>query len=248
MTISLKRPSNEENSIRRYNGAIRGVPFSMQFDINKPTQRFIWDILTAGLIYEEASTRAIADALMPGEWFFDIGANCGWFSAVAASLGARVVAFEPMKSNCDALMANVPSAMVIKAVVSDTAGEVPLYVNLDNDGGHTLWPCAFHPHNIETLKANSPRMRVQSVRMDDYAEYAPSVLKIDTEGAECNVLLGAEKVLSNRALRLVVCECHPMGLEQMGHKPEEIEEIMRRHGFTWEQPDGSKIDNWIFRR
>lgn len=35
--------------------------------------------------------------------FFDIGANIGWFTFAAASKGIKVKAFEPFKSNLDAI-------------------------------------------------------------------------------------------------------------------------------------------------
>ncbi len=89
---------------------------------------------------------------------------------------------------------------------------------------------------------------VPAVRLDDYAERSPVAIKIDTEGAECNVLLGAEKVLSNPTLRLVVCERHPMGLQLMKHSVFDVMSIMERHGFKWDSLTGNEINNWIFRR
>lgn len=248
-TITLQRPGSAENSIRTIDGELHGMPFHLVLDTNKPTQRLIFDCIDAQMGYEQESTAAIVDELRPGEMFFDVGANCGWFSMVAACCGARVIAFEPMSVNCNALLQNAPNAMVVRAIVSDVLGELPLYVNLDNDGGHALWPVGMHPFNADTLKAWHPRMRVQSVRLDDYAEHAPAVIKIDTEGAECNVLLGAETVLANPSLRMVVCERNLTGLQAMNHSPEEVLSIMQRHGFTWNDlKDQAVVENWIFRR
>lgn len=248
VTIRLQRPGKEEDSWRKCTGEFCGVPFVIQLDLNQPTSRYIHDCLVATGCYEEESTSAIIDALTPGDVFFDVGANVGWFSVIASACGARVVAFEPMHTNCHALLLNAPSATVVRAAVSDMDGQVSIYVNLDNDGGHALWPVGNHSHNTDTAKANHPRARVQSVRLDDYADYKPAVIKIDTEGAECNVLRGAEKVLSQPTLRMVVCERNRTGLAYLQHSPEEVEEIMRGHGFTWAEPDGSIVDNWIFRR
>lgn len=247
--IRLERPGSEENSFRRIEVDVCGRPVMMRLDLNKPTQRYIHDILDAGLIYEDESTLAIANELNPGETFFDVGACCGWFSAVAAVSGARVIAFEPIAANCAALIANVPSVVVVKAVVSDVAGETSLYLNLDNDGGHALWPCGQHPHNILTLKAGEPRMTIQSVCLDEYAGHAPTVIKIDTEGAEWQALNGARQILSQPQLRMVVAECNITGLPLMGHQPDEIETLMREYGFRWEPIEkGSITKNWIFRR
>ncbi len=64
------------------------------------------------------------------------------------------------------------------------------------------------------------------------------------------ILLGAEKVLANPTLRLVVCERNEGGLQMLGHSAAEVESIMARHGFTWEKRTGADqtVDNWIFVR
>ncbi len=219
-------------------------------DSAKFTQRNILEHVMRGQVYEPESTKAIGEELKPGEMFFDVGANCGWFSAVALARGARVTAFEPDEDNCATLKLNAPAAEIVEAAVSDNPGEIRLFINLDNDGGHSLWPCGLHQFNAKTAAENSPPSKmVRSVTLDEFADLEPVAIKIDTEGAECNVLLGAEKVLGNPKLRLVVCECHAMGLDLLGHQPAEIEAIMTRHGFTWDQPsDTGFIENWIFRR
>ncbi len=247
-TIKLQRPGTDENSRATVEGRINGNPFRLTLDTNKPTQRYICDLLQAKLVYEPESTFAIIEALNPGDMFFDVGANCGWFSAVALTCGAKVTAFEPHPDNCAALRMNAPAADIIRAVVSDITGDGTLFLNLDNDGGHALWPCGKHPYNEATVKAGNPMRIVPAVRLDDYAERSPVAIKIDTEGAECNVLLGAEKALSNPTLRLVVCERHPMGLQLMKHSVGEVESIMGRHGFKWDSLTGNEINNWIFRR
>ncbi len=249
MTISLQRPGNDADSRYTYEGVISGNPFSMVFDTNRPTQRYILEILLSGLLYEDESTRAIAGELHAGDVFFDVGANCGWFSCIALACGANVVAFEPDEQNCEALRDNAHRAEIIQAAVTDESGDAMLFVNLDNDGGHSLWPCGRHPHNIATQAAKDPKRPVRAVCLDDVG-VCPHVIKIDTEGAECNVLMGAQRILANKTLRMVVCERHAMGLALMRHSPEEVEGIMRRHGFRWEDPvvAPGNVGNWIFRR
>ncbi len=252
MTIGLGYPLTIENSRITDEVTVNGKTFHITFDVNKPTQRYIHQLLQAGECYEQESTFAIVRALRPDDVFFDVGANCGWFSAVALTCGASVVAFEPDPDNCKILRENAKGAEIIEAAVCETDGATKFFINMDNDGGHALWPCGIHPHNVATRAASNPSRSVRSIRLDDVGA-CPHVLKIDTEGAECNVLLGAEKVLSNPTLRVVICERHPMGLKLLGHSPEEIESIMSRHGFKWNKPERAGIDknevcNWIFLR
>lgn len=248
--ISLQRPTSLPDAVIRLDLEIEGVKFALTLDRNLPTQRFIYDILDAGFCYEPESTRAIIGTLKPGETFFDVGANCGWFSAIAEAMGAEVLAWEPDAVNVAALRVNAPKARVIEMAASDTAGNVTLFTNLDNDGGHALWPCGVHPHNTSTAAAGNPNRTVRAAVLDAWSHHNPAILKIDTEGAECNVLLGAKAVLANPSLRMVICERHLLGLHLMHHSPEEIEAIMERHGFRCEQTEKqvTNVENWIFTR
>ncbi len=159
----------------------------------------------------------------------------------------KVVAFEPDADNFEYLLRNAPEAEAILAAVTDEPGTVELYQNLDNDGGHSLWPCALHPFNRLTRAAGEPVWAVKGVTLDEYAHLNPNVIKIDTEGAEGKVLGGADRVLSNHALRMVIAECHKGGLEALGCSPEWIEALMTKHGFRIEKDD-AEIGTWIFRR
>lgn len=47
---------------------------------------------------------------------------------------------------------------------------------------------------------------------------------------------------------MVILERHVFGLEQLGHTPAEVEDLMRGHGFTPRPFTSEDIDNWIFER
>jgi 2-polyprenyl-3-methyl-5-hydroxy-6-metoxy-1,4-benzoquinol methylase len=53
-----------------------------------------WNFLL-GRTKEDATTQFVKSFLRPGMTFVDVGANVGYFTLLAASLGARVVAYEP---------------------------------------------------------------------------------------------------------------------------------------------------------
>ncbi len=248
--IALRPPSTDSPTVT-HDVTIGRISFPFTCDTNLPTQRYIHDILAAGLKYEIESTLAIIAALNPGETFFDIGANCGWFSAVASQCvreSGLVVAFEPDSVNCARLIQNAPRAQVIQAVVSDKAGQTTLYRNLDNDGGHSLWPCGLHQFNQQTRAAENPKRTVRAVTLDDFLPLAPSVIKCDTEGAEWHVITGASQILANPSLRMVILEKHDLGLDLLGHNAGEVEAIMRGHGFTARELGDAGIQNWIFER
>src|SRR5690606_25302636 len=50
-------------------------------------------------LYERRFQARFASALAPGAAVWDVGAHAGLYSLLAARLGARVVAFEPLERN-----------------------------------------------------------------------------------------------------------------------------------------------------
>ena len=56
--------------------------------------------------WEPYHTSYVRSHLKAGDGFVDVGANIGWFTVLAGSLGAKVVAFEPLPSIFAELQAN----------------------------------------------------------------------------------------------------------------------------------------------
>jgi len=246
--ISLGRPTKEQNALHSWQVDI-GKGFVFHVDCNQPTQRYIHEILQAGSPYEAIETRFLMQHLKAGDVFFDVGANCGWFSAVALTLGASVVAFEPMAENIPYLKKNAPGAEVHQIAVGDYVGSTKIYVNMDNDGGHALWPCGSHPWNEETRKSGNPFQETYIATLDTFLPMYPAIIKIDTEGNEYNVLRGAKQLLQTPTLRAVICERNVFGLKNTGYAPEDVLRLMSEAGFnSAELSKGEKIENWIFTR
>ncbi|MGE3274309.1 MAG: FkbM family methyltransferase [Vicinamibacterales bacterium] len=151
----------------------------------------------------------------PDEVFYDIGANVGAYSLVAAANpagGARVVAFEPSYPNVNALCANV--------VLNDLASRItPLPVALaDANAASVLNLIGLAPGGARhTLGAGAPGeaptvypQPVLTFRLDDLVEQAalplPNHIKLDVDGGEFAVLGGAARVLASPGLRSVLIE------------------------------------------
>ena len=59
--------------------------------------------------YEQPVQDAVASNLLPGDVFYDVGANIGFFSLIAArcvDVSGRVYAFEPVPRNAAAIVRN----------------------------------------------------------------------------------------------------------------------------------------------
>ncbi len=222
----------------------------IRFDLARPTQRYIYDTLRWFGHYERDVERELME-LQPDDVFFDVGAHCGYFSAIAATMigPQRVTAFEPHPDNFADLMLNCPNSICVRAAVSDTQHPEPFYRNLDNDGGHALWNPGMHDWNLETRGGRLPPITVSQTTLDQFAPSMPTVIKIDTEGAELRVLRGAANVLNQPQLRTVICELNHFGLDQMGDDEESLRRFMATFGFKAPAESiGPGVSNLIFKR
>ncbi len=142
--------------------------------------------------YEVEKQLAICNELRPGSTFYDVGANVGLFSLIAArhiGEGGQVVAFEPWAGNVDYLRKHVSlngfeqRVHVVEAAVGASEGMA-----------------LFQPSESPAMGRLSPdgSVSVPILTLDSYVEGGgrpPDVLKVDVEGAELQVLKGAKGVL-----------------------------------------------------
>lgn len=164
--------------------------------------------------------------LRPGDLFLDIGANIGSYTVLAAgAAGADAIAVEPIPSTFESLQNNIrlnrlDSKVSAKCVgLSDKSGILRFTSNLDTVN-HVA---------IESEKTNVIEVPVMSV--DELCGgRVPALIKIDVEGHEKAVLLGACKTLSSSALVGVIMETNSSGL-RYGDTDEALFEIMKSHGF-----------------
>ncbi len=144
--------------------------------------------------YELKKRLAFEREVQPGSVVYDIGANVGYFSLLAATLAGpegRVIAFEPLPRNILYLhqhiqINNLENIEVIEAAVSDRNGQAYFNLGASNAMGH--------------LSAEG-ELKVQMVALDAMLAEGklipPDVMKIDVEGAEYAVLHGAKTLLEN---------------------------------------------------
>ena len=142
--------------------------------------------------YEIAQHRAFAEEIRPGQVVYDLGANVGFYTLIAARRAGstgRVVAFEPLERNLRYLRRHlavngVTNTTVVAAAVSGTAG----VAGLDASRGPSM-------ARLSRQRADS----VEVVTLDHVARARrlpdPNVMKIDVEGGELDVLRGGEQLL-----------------------------------------------------
>ncbi len=203
--------------------------------------------------YESEVFEALRPYLGPGAVFWDIGSNLG-LHAVSAKVAApetHVVAFEPVPELLERVRANAAlnqvEVVAFSRALSSVSGPQVLYV----PGGGTSGRATLKGAGGEGLE----EMQVDCVRADELLGAAmgeaPTVLKLDVEGAEEEVLEGFGDYLANPRLRAVVFEGAPDLAEQEERDP--VGRRLCRAGFKLRQlkraePTQHGLENYLASR
>ncbi len=150
---------------------------------------------------------------------FDLGGHIGTFSVYAASkaIKGKVFAFEAMKDNYDVLLFNIKlnsltNVIAENVAVSKEKGRRTFYLSSPDagkkigygTGGHSFFPSKNRDEKIEvetnTLEALMKKYNVE------YINY----LKLDTEGAEFDILFSSSNSTLQK-IEKIVMELHPFG-------------------------------------
>jgi FkbM family methyltransferase len=160
---------------------------------------------------EPAVTEALTRTVRPGHVFYDVGANLGYFTLVAARMvgpAGRVIAFEPVPWCADAVAANIAlndlrQAEVRAEAVGAATGHSRLRVVRDASQSMLA--------SLSRGADTRDEIDVAVVAVDDLVSAGaippPDVMKIDTEGAEILVLEGMRETIARHGPR-IVCEIH----------------------------------------
>jgi FkbM family methyltransferase len=152
--------------------------------------------------------------LRSGMTVYDIGANIGFFSLLAARLVGGigpVTAFEADPEIAARLRENVsrnqgaPISVEEKAVWSSSNQLLFARANAEASPDRGLG----HVIDNDSEESAPGTIRVEGVSVDEYVRKsaAPDFIKCDVEGAEVEVFRGAEKLLKERR-PLILCEMH----------------------------------------
>jgi FkbM family methyltransferase len=187
------------------------------------------------------------DRVASGSVVLDIGAHYGEYAVLFAALvGARgkVVCFEPDLAALEVLRANIAlnrleNRIAVEArAVFDSNEPKQLFAR----HGNAQSSLARAGLGGSDSDGDVERYSIETIRLDDYilesGLSSPSYIKLDVEGAEINVLRGAQNTLRSSAV--IVCELHPYAWSEFGTSFEELLEIVRSSGRTAQYLDGAR--------
>lgn len=168
----------------------------------------------------------LARYLTKDDVVYDIGANAGGFAVFAASFGCPVTAFEPIPHSFRRLAEN--------AALNHPGCRIePFNLALGREPGTLRMTTILGTGNrVATGEDSGPCVSVEVTTLDEFVRFRPhpTFLKLDVEGHELEVLLGAETVLDSPSLRGLLVETF-RSHNWRDPKLRQIEELLERHGF-----------------
>jgi FkbM family methyltransferase len=183
-------------------------------------------------IYELQIQRTMRRLLRAGDVVYDLGANNGYLSLLAARCvgdDGHVYSFDPLPVNVSritSLMAanQIEHQETVPNAVADRAGLEHLYLTGEAD-----------TYTASLIRQERPHeMMVGVTTLDEFiaSHRRPDLVKMDVEGAEMLILLGASKLLSDDlpwlTPRYWLIEVHTPQLEG------EVTARLARHGYQIE--------------
>ncbi len=180
---------------------------------------------------ETLSLAAFLFLLKEEDIVWDVGASVGLLTVHSAGIAKQVVAFEPDPATNRRLQQNVE--------LNRLSGKVR-FKNCalsDQEGTHELHTdgLAGNAPTLKSLGRHSQVAQVQVRTIDKVVASgipAPTVLKIDIEGAEIAAIKGARQLLHSKvAPRLLFVEIHPEFLKSYSATPDDVLKLITDAGY-----------------
>lgn len=177
---------------------------------------------------------SIVEAVEPDDIFYDIGANVGLHAVLIGTLlpDNHIVAVEPHSASVHRLKENLAEngiqAHVCECGFSSTNRTAEITLPADAPG-------FVGSVDTDNLNGSGVKSEIQLREGDEVISEkelpSPTILKIDVDGFEYDVLKGLDKTLASGTCREVFCEIHPSALREYGHSDDEVLGELSRHGY-----------------
>lgn len=205
----------------------------MYFD---PTDPHLLDMID-GKDPEQNVKNTFLENISSGDIVIDVGANIGDYTLISCKKvgdSGKVLAFEPLSETHSILKRNlqlneITHCQLFQKAVGEKSDVVNLY---KNNASGTMG------HLDSTLNGKNliKKGETEVVTIDDVLNSNNiknvNMLKIDVEGFEHEVLLGAIQSFKEKKIKKILCEVHFKYLESKNKSSETIYELLRGYGFN----------------
>jgi FkbM family methyltransferase len=172
--------------------------------------------LSEGGAHEPGTCRVLESLIVPGDHVIDVGAQVGLLTLVmgrAVGTSGSVLAIEASQVLADCIRRTLSTngllehCRVLQTAVSDKAGTATFHL-AERSGHSSLFP----------LSEESREVEVQISPLDDLVSSQDriSLIKVDVEGAELQVLHGMSRILEENPEVLLLVEFGPSHLARVG--------------------------------
>ena len=222
---------------------LAGMPGLMM--LVKPGDFISNEIIKTGSWEPEVTEKMISIAGSTKGLMVDVGANMGYFSLLWAALdpGNRVVSIEPVQRNISIITANIrmngldDRITLMPNAASNRRGLASFDTAEETETGHG---------GFSTTGSGGTNNMVTTIMLDDYFDRI-DLLKIDVEGADSLVLMGANRLLMDRRIGTILYEVNEPRCKALGIPIDSASDFLRAHGYQVELlvdygPGGSE---WI---
>lgn len=219
------------------------------------------DDVLSKLIYAEnfewAEKEWLKSFLKPGMICYDLGANIGFYTLLSAYLtfpNGKVISLEPVNKTFERLKANIDindkisnCVSCYKIAASNSAGELEIFTASKD---LHAWNSLVAPQN----KDEFTKEIIKTISLDSLFENenlpVPNFIKIDVEGWEENVLIGAKQILTKFSPTLLI-EFTKDNLSRADTSYQKLINILSDYGYNLYEyiPRFKKlvlVDDWNF--
>jgi FkbM family methyltransferase len=174
-------------------------------------------------------------ALRPGDLFVDVGANIGIYTLLIASHGCDVIAVEPGRDARRLLEVNLGLNSLKATIVPAALGRLPGQGALTAELGSMNY---LVPNATQAEAPGEPVTEVAVTTLDDVlGDRTAAGVKIDVEGFELDVLLGASRTLGEQRVGVLQLEWNSMARERFGRGRHEIAQTLLDADYVLARPD-----------
>jgi FkbM family methyltransferase len=188
-------------------------------------------------LFESVEINCLSNYIIQQSTFMDIGANIGLYSILLSDLAKNIIAIEPLPDNVERIKRNIhlnqiDNVKIYSLALSDTIINQQLFYSTKDSAFASI-----------KFIANARQIKIQISTLDaiwhELNYPIISVLKLDVEGAEIQVLKGGIKCITH---------CKPVMLIEANTQQDyqQLLQLLTPLGYDHSQPKGFNPWNYLF--